>query len=215
MIPIIWFIFHLIKGDVIKDKEGNVIDNELYQACRKLLTEMGFKSWGFLCGPDGARIVSSDCGRYHRQVVVKTNSPDQIREGRTAEEMLMDLRQFVDITQKIGDVVNTYTTVYEAADKVQYERPADEKLPPLDYYLTDEGVLEELKRNIDNDFLNPEFVKNYYDVACAYFNPYRTDLPESVRSYGFPIGSALSEMGDCKRKSRVDLEDLKQFPLNE
>ncbi len=33
--------------------------------------------------------------------------------------------------------------------------------------------------------LDKSFVANYYDIACAYFNPYRKDLPECLQEYGF------------------------------
>ncbi|GAX17819.1 hypothetical protein FisN_18Hu019 [Fistulifera solaris] len=42
------------------------------------------------------------------------------------------------------------------------------------------------------DDLDADFVRNHYPVACGMFNPYRTDLPEHLRQYGFPIGTCLA-----------------------
>ncbi len=48
--------------------------------------------------------------------------------------------------------------------------------------------------------LDESFVANYYDIACAYFNPYRTDLPECLQEYGFPFGSILIDFRGTVKK---------------
>lgn len=202
------FLYHLVSGDKVTNKNGEEIKKEL-------LDELGIKKWYYLRGPDGGRVASGDNDAFHRQVLLKTNSPEQIGQGRTARDMLNDLELLTGFTKEVADAVDTkgYPTVYRAAQEVKAVRnPKDGKIVSLDHYLIDDSVVEVMKNHLDESILTKNFVKNYFHVACAYFNPYRTDLPASVRCYGFPVGSSLSEMGDCKKMTRVDITDLEEFP---
>lgn len=212
-------IYHLLHDDECKGKEGIVLSHEQLNdlgISKEPLEELGIRNWYELRGPDGRPVASGDGEKFPRRVITKVNEAEQIKFGRKKKAMLTDLEKLTSFAQKVANATNKYETVYEADIEIRGERnPNDGKLVTIDHYLLDEDVVELMETNLKDpemEILDIDFVKNYFDVACAYFNPYRKDLPESARQYGFPMGSALIEMtGMASKANAIDEQDMEEF----
>ncbi len=132
-------MYKLVDENEYKDRDGNVIGKDK-------LRDLGVVGWYFLRGADGGRVESGVLSRgvtYFWRVFVIVHYGSQIEEGLSAEDMLVDLRRFAELTKEVTDAANTnnYETLYEATAEVKAEfNPEDHLLVTMDHYLMDGDV---------------------------------------------------------------------------
>jgi hypothetical protein len=193
---------------------GNVTDNDnndITEECKKYFADINIISCEILRGPDGTPLT--DDKGYNRHCFVKRNNIEDIYT-RKPKNMLDDLQKFTSKTKEIFDVTkNEYDNEYKAAARVKAERnPKDGKLVSADHYLLDDRAVHYMTSN-HKAILDKNFVKNHWDVACAYFDPFRTDLPNNLEQYGFPTDKALIDVKPPNHAdSPIDIADQEDFP---
>lgn len=169
-------------GGTFQDRNDNIIVDER-------LADQGFMSVHFRRGPDGNTLTNVTVSRgvqWNRRVLLKCNTPEEIRDGRTDAQMIGTLatlcRVTVDLNTRV-DVNSRVANNYAYAPPVHKKNPVDGEAVSLDFHMVDREVVAVLETYCT--ILSPTFAVDYPDAASVYFDPFRKTFPAEILKYGW------------------------------